>query len=73
MSSSQYRQGSEMLARILQEELLERIRKAGYAVTDRKAKMDPDTRPSGSNSDTQAGPYAVLSSEKLDRILQTTV
>lgn len=70
MENQIYRAGSEKLAKGLQENILKSVRNLGYNLYDRKAQVDIDRNPPGSNSDTRTGGYLALGSKKLDRDLQ---
>lgn len=65
-----YRESSMKLVQLLQKELPEAIKAAGYPVQDRGAKEDPDKRTPPADSKTQIGPYIALGSPRLDRVLK---
>lgn len=70
MENPQYRASSDSLGTLLQKNIVSGITNAGYTTTDRGDKIDPDSRIPGPNTDTNLGPYLVLGSNKLDRVLQ---
>lgn len=59
-SNMKYRESSKNLAQLLQKEVLEAIRAAGYEIEDRGVKEDPDKRTPLANSETTTGPYIIL-------------
>lgn len=70
LPNTDLRHSSQSLAQSLHHEIINNIRQAGYPVVDRGAKEDPDNRQPAGNSETTMGPYIVLGSQKLDRILR---
>lgn len=69
MQNEKHRASSEALAKLLQANIVQALRNAGYDVVDRGARVDPDRREPLTNSDNKEGPYLALGSPKLDRDL----